>query len=255
MAQKRMFTMKIVDSDAFLDMPLSSQCLYFHLNMRADDDGFVGNPKKIMRMIGASDDDMKLLILKKFILIFENNIVVIKHWWIHNTLIKDRYHETTYIDEKNQLKIKDNHAYSLDDGTPINVNEMLTDCTTNCKQDVNRNLDLNLGLNLDLNLDKDNTPKTKKITEPKKAYGEYQNVFLSDTEYNDLISVYGENQIKAIIEKMSCGIMAKGYKYKNYKAAIKNWLKNDFNTNNNSGSAKGLAKCDQFEAGNDIVEF
>ena len=129
MAQKRMFTMKIVDSDAFLDMPLSSQCLYFHLNMRADDDGFVGNPKKIMRMIGASDDDFKILLAKKFLLIFENNVIVIKHWWMNNTLRKDCYHETSYVDEKKILKIKDNKAYTLsDDGNSIkNVNEMLTE--------------------------------------------------------------------------------------------------------------------------------
>ena len=86
MANKRMFNIKIVDSDAFLDMPLSTQCLYFHLNMRADDDGFVGNPKRIQRLIGASDDDLKLLIVKKFILTFENGVIVIKHWRIHNKI-------------------------------------------------------------------------------------------------------------------------------------------------------------------------
>lgn len=113
MSQKRMFTMKIVDSDAFLEMPLSSQCLYFHLNMRADDDGFVGNPKKIMRMIQASEDDLKILLAKRFLLMFEDNIVVVKHWWMHNTLAKDRYSETTYIDDKAQLYIKENKAYTL----------------------------------------------------------------------------------------------------------------------------------------------
>ena len=79
MAERRMFTQKIVDSDAFLDMPLTTQALYFHLNMRADDDGFINNPKKIQRMIGASDDDLKLLIAKRFLLAFENGVVVIKH--------------------------------------------------------------------------------------------------------------------------------------------------------------------------------
>ena len=108
-----MFTMKIVDSDAFLDMPLSTQCLYFHLNMRADDDGFVGNPKRIMRMIGANDDDLKILLAKRFLIIFNDSVVVIKHWWMHNTLAKDRYHKTSYTDEKAQLRIKENKAYSL----------------------------------------------------------------------------------------------------------------------------------------------
>ena len=80
MAEKRMFTQKIIDSDAFLDMPLSTQALYFHLNMRADDDGFVNNPKRIQRTIGASDDDLKLLVVKRFVIGFDNGVIVIKHW-------------------------------------------------------------------------------------------------------------------------------------------------------------------------------
>lgn len=112
MADKRMFTMKIVDSDAFLDMPLSSQCLYFHLNMRADDDGFVNNPRRIQRMIGASDDDMKLLIAKRFLLVFESGVVVIKHWRMNNYLRKDRYTPTQYQEEFHRLCVKDDGAYT-----------------------------------------------------------------------------------------------------------------------------------------------
>lgn len=112
MAERRMFTTKIVDSDAFLDMPLSAQALYFHLNMRADDDGFVNNPKKIQRMIGASEDDLKLLIAKRFILTFESGVVVIKHWRMHNLLRKDRYHPTQYQDEMKTLCLKDNQSYT-----------------------------------------------------------------------------------------------------------------------------------------------
>ena len=107
-----MFAKQIVDSDAFLDMPLSAQALYFHLAMRADDDGFINNPKKIQRMVGASDDDCKLLIMKRFVLIFESGVIVIKHWKIHNYIQKDRYKETLYIQEKNQLAVKDNKAYT-----------------------------------------------------------------------------------------------------------------------------------------------
>jgi len=98
-----MFSMHIVDSDAFLDMPLSSQVLYFHLAMRADDDGFVSNPKKIMRMIGSQDDDYKVLITKRFIIPFENGICVIKHWKIHNYIRKDTYNETQYLEERSRL--------------------------------------------------------------------------------------------------------------------------------------------------------
>ena len=114
MAEKRMFAKQIIDSDAFLDMPLSTQTLYFHLSMRADDDGFINNPKKIQRMIGASEDDLKVLIAKRFIIPFESGIVVIKHWRIHNYIQKDRYKPTAYTEERAQLKLKDNGVYSLD---------------------------------------------------------------------------------------------------------------------------------------------
>lgn len=113
MAEKRMFSKTIIDSDAFLDMPLSSQALYFHLSMRADDDGFVNNPKKIQRIIGCGDDDLKLLMCKKFLIPFESGIVVIKHWRIHNYIRNDRYKETNYIEEKSMLGIEKNKAYSL----------------------------------------------------------------------------------------------------------------------------------------------
>ena len=116
MAERRMFAKTIIDSDAFLDMPLSTQCLYFHLSMRADDDGFINNPKKVQRMIGASDDDLKVLTAKRFIIPFETGIVVIKHWKIHNYIQKDRYKPTVYQEELSQLSLKDNNAYTLDTG-------------------------------------------------------------------------------------------------------------------------------------------
>jgi len=114
MAQRRMFSLKVVDTDAFLDMPQSSQLLYFHLSMRADDDGFVSNPKKIMRMIGINEDDLKVLITKRFIIPFESGICVIKHWKIHNYIAKDRYSDTTYLEERSLLHTKENGSYSLD---------------------------------------------------------------------------------------------------------------------------------------------
>ena len=113
MAERRMFTKKITESDAFLDMPSSTQALYFHLNMSADDDGFVNNPKKIQRMVGASDDDIKLLIAKSFVITFDSGIIVIKHWKMHNYIQKDRYKPTDYIDEKSMLSIKKNKSYTL----------------------------------------------------------------------------------------------------------------------------------------------
>lgn len=112
MAEKRMFTQKIIDSDAFLDMPLSAQALYFHLNMRADDDGFVNNPKKITRYVSASDDDLRLLLAKRFIIGFDSGVIVIKHWRMHNTLKSDRYKPTDYQEEFAALEIKGNKSYT-----------------------------------------------------------------------------------------------------------------------------------------------
>ena len=113
MSERRMFSKTIIDSDEFLDMPVSAQCLYFHLNMRADDDGFVNSPKKIMRMIGASQDDLSILIMRKFLIPFDSGVVVIRHWKIHNYIRKDRYHETIYKTEKLQLSESDTNEYML----------------------------------------------------------------------------------------------------------------------------------------------
>ena len=120
MAEKRMFSKTIVDSDAFLDMPLSAQALYFHLSMRANDDGFLNNAKKIMRTINANQNDYDLLIAKAFIIQFDDGICVIKHWRINNYLRNDRYKPTIYQEQKNMLEIKDNGRYSLinQDGIP-----------------------------------------------------------------------------------------------------------------------------------------
>lgn len=112
MAERRCFGMKIVDSDAFLDMPLSTQALYFHLGMRADDDGFVNNPRRIARLIGACDDDLNILLSKRFILVFDNGVVVIKHWRIQNTLKNDRLKMPQYPEIAAKVYIKANGSYT-----------------------------------------------------------------------------------------------------------------------------------------------
>lgn len=155
MASKRMFTMKIVDSDAFLDMPLSTQCLYFHLNMRADDDGFIDNPKRVMKIVGASQDDLKLLTAKRFILAFESGVMVIKHWRMHNTLSQSRYHATQYVDEKSMLKLKENGSYSLENGTEIDDEKLIEMSKRQCRrtkdeQKTNTDIDLDIDKELDL---------------------------------------------------------------------------------------------------------
>ena len=113
MAQKRMFSKTIIDSDMFLDMPHSTQLLYFHLNMRADDDGFIDNCKNIMRMVGCKEDDLKVLATKKFIIPFESGVIVIRHWRIHNYIQNDRYTETKYKNEKSMLMLDENKTYVI----------------------------------------------------------------------------------------------------------------------------------------------
>lgn len=112
MAERRMFAKSIVLSDAFLDMPMSARCLYFTLGMLADDDGFVGSPKAIMRQCGASEDDMRILVSKKYVLGFDSGVLVIKHWRLNNYLRNDRHVQTTYTEELDTLGIDDKGAYT-----------------------------------------------------------------------------------------------------------------------------------------------
>ena len=123
MAERRMFAKAITESDTFLDMPLSTQALYFHLGMIADDDGFVGSPKRLVRSINASEDDLKLLLAKRFILGFNSGIVVIKHWKINNYLRNDRYKPTTYQEELKTLQTKENGSYTelVTNGIPLGI--------------------------------------------------------------------------------------------------------------------------------------
>jgi hypothetical protein len=120
MAERRMFAKTIIDSDAFIEMPMSARLLYYDLSMRADDDGFNNSPTKVMRMIGASKDDLNILIARKFIIPFQNGVVVIKHWRIHNYIRKDTYNETPYKEQKAMLELDENNAYRMiaDGGTP-----------------------------------------------------------------------------------------------------------------------------------------
>lgn len=130
-----MFAKSIIDSDAFLEMPGTSQLLYFHLSMRADDDGFINKPKAVMKMIGANDDDLKILFSKKFVIPFESGVVVIKHWRINNYIRKDMYHPTNYKEEKAMLEDDENGAYRL------SVTEPLQGCNrieTQIREDKNR---------------------------------------------------------------------------------------------------------------------
>lgn len=137
MAERRMFAKSIVLSDAFLDMPLSARCLYFTLGMLADDDGFVGSPKAIMRQCGASLDDMNVLLSKRYVLQFDSGVIVIKHWRMNNYLKNDRHKTTTYLEEMKTLVIDDKGAYTERSLLPENteclhvVSKLDTDCIQN----------------------------------------------------------------------------------------------------------------------------
>lgn len=140
MAERRMFSKKVVDCDAFLDMPLSTQCLYFHLALRADDDGFVNKVKRIMRMIGSSDDDLRILIAKDFVKTFESGLIVITHWKVHNYIQKDRYRPSTYP-EKMLLTVTNSGIYEYcteqneQENEPICI-QTVSEQDTECIQDV-----------------------------------------------------------------------------------------------------------------------
>ncbi|OQY36820.1 MAG: hypothetical protein B6229_09340 [Spirochaetaceae bacterium 4572_7] len=119
MANKRMFSLSVIDTDFFLDMPVTAQALYFHLGMRADDDGFIANPKKIIRMVGFNEGDIKILFEKRFVIPFESGVCVIRHWKVNNYLRSDRHTSTIYTEEKAQLSLADNGVYNL--GIPTGV--------------------------------------------------------------------------------------------------------------------------------------
>lgn len=177
MAERRMFAKTIIDSDAFLDMPASAQALYFHLAMRADDDGFINNPKKVMRIVGASNDDAKILLTKRFLLEFDSGIIVIKHWWMHNYIQKDRYKPTVYQEEKAQLSKKPNGSYTFGEG------EKLLD--TECIQDVSK-------MEAQDRLGKDRDRDRLELGESKRKIDSTVN--LADTRARDPFSAFVMNQ-------------------------------------------------------------
>ena len=195
-----MFAKTIVTSDAFLDMPMSARCLYFTLGMFADDDGFVNSPKAIMRQVGATQDDMQILIAKKFVLLFDSGVIVIKHWRINNYLRSDRYKETTYVDEKAELTVEDNGAYTQKSGgIPVGI-PMVDQCETQNSIDKN-------------SIDKN-------------TYGEFQNVRLKEEEFEKLKAKF-PTDYKDRIEALSVYMRSRGKTYKDHYATILNWARKE----------------------------
>lgn len=226
MAERRMFAKTIIDSDAFIDMPLSTQALYFHLSMRADDDGFINNPRKIQRMIGASDDDIKVLISKKFIIPFESGIVVIKHWKIHNYIRGDRKKSTVYPDEMAMLEEKENGAYTL-------IAPMSDKCLSSDGQ---------VTVKCQHRLGKDSLGKVS-IVEGSVVYdttAAEENqlkclggkigknvVYLSDNQFNDLLERLGLDAFNRYVERLADFIIDKNAYVHNHYETILKWVKED----------------------------
>ena len=218
MAERRMFAKTIIDSDMFLDMPLSTQALYFHLSMRADDDGFINNPRKIQRMIGASDDDLKVLVMKRFILPFDSGVVVIKHWKIHNYIRNDRYKETVYKEERALLELKENGAY-----TELSTNGIPSDNQTGYKMETQVRLgEVRLGESRVGEVIEEAAPP--KPTRHK--YGMYKNVLLTDEDI-DKLKVEFPHDYNERVERLSEYMASTGKSYKNHLATIRNWAKKD----------------------------
>lgn len=218
MAERRMFAKTIIDSDAFIDMPLSTQALYFHLSMRADDDGFINNPKKIQRMIGASDDDLKVLVMKRFIIPFDSGIVVIKHWKIHNYIQKDRYKPTVYTEEKAMITGKDNGAY------------------TECIQDVSKvETQVSIGKYSSV---KDSIVEGSVGDDPATATDEDQLkkiggklgkgvVYLTDRQFEYLLDRLGMDAFNRYVDRLATFIIEKGAHIKNHYETILKWYNED----------------------------
>lgn len=215
-AERRMFSQKIIDSDLFLDMPLSSQSLYFHLSMRADDEGFINNPKKIQRMIGCSDDDFKLLIAKEFVIPFQSGIVVIRHWKIHNYIRGDRKKETLHQDELAHLTETESGEYIL-------LGRLMADiCPSSGSQDdgqVSVKCQHRLGK---VSIGKDSIDK--------EIYSDY--VQLTQAEYEKLLDKLTEKEREDYIERLNnyigqIGVKEAKKKYKSHYHVILNWYRKD----------------------------
>lgn len=224
-----MFAKTIVTSDAFLDMPATARCLYFLLAMMADDDGFVNAPRSIMRQAGATVDDLNILIAKRFVLIFESGVVVIKHWKIHNLIKNDRYKETKYLEEKAMLTLDDKNAY--------------TEAVSCLEPEWNQS---GTKVEPQVRVGKDRIVQGSLIDSTEAAppkpkrhkYGFYQNVLLTDAEYEKLQAEFPHDYSERI-ERLSEYIASTGKSYKNHLATIRSWARKDADKRKAEGGKSG----------------
>ena len=218
-AERRMISKKIVDTDIFTDMPITSRLLYYELNWRADDDGFVSSPKKITRAAGCSDDDLRLLIAKRFIIPFESGIILISDWRVHNYIQKDRYKATIYNEEKDQVITTDSGSY------------------TKCIQDVS-SLETQVRLGKDrLELGKDRLDKT---TCDERTKSTFVKPTLEEVSEYCKERNKGVNPEKFINHYTSNGWMVGKNKMKDWKSAVRTWENSEISKQRGSSSRQEL---------------
>ena len=219
MAERRMFSKKVTDSDAFIEMSSAAQALYFHLNQGADDDGFNNQIQIAMLKAHASTDDLKILMAKNFVIRFECGVIVIKHWRMHNTLRKDRYTPTNFQDELRQLGIKDNGSYTI--GCQVVAERLPSGCPSIGKDSL---VEDSVGEDIE------DVPDINVGHKPPKAvrhkYGMYEQVLLSDEDYEKLKAEFPHDYSERI-ERLDEYIASTGKKYKNHLATIRAWARKD----------------------------
>ena len=225
MANRRMFAKTIIDSDAFLDMPVTSQLLYFHLSMRADDDGFINKPKSIMRSCGGNEDDMKILISKKFIIPFDSGIVVIKHWKIHNLIAKDRYTETKYKEEKATLMLDDNNSYTTCIQPVYKVETQVSKGKDSIVKD--RVVEVSGNGNHEIDNDVENSIDGKSVLEYMGGTLGKNVVLLTEAQKDALLDKLGFDAFNHYVDKLSTFIIKKEAKVGNHYQTILKWAEED----------------------------
>ena len=219
MAERRMFAKTIIDSDAFMDMPLSTQALYFHLSMRADDDGFINNPRKIQRMVGASEDDFKVLIAKRFLLPFDSGVVVIKHWKVHNYIQKDRYKPTIYVEERATLQLKENNVYTECIQTVYNMDTQVRLGKVSLGQD-------RLGQSECEDTPADEQTDRRQMNLIGGSLGKNV-VRLTDEQWDDLLDRLGLEGFNTYVERLANYIIEKNANIRSHYATILKWYEED----------------------------
>lgn len=238
MAERRMFTKKIIDSDAFLEMPCSAQALYFHLCMRADDDGFVNNPQKIRRVCGASGDDLKLLMAKRFILTFENGIIVIKHWRMHNLLRKDRYTPTQYIEEKESLMLKADGAYTERPAElPPTTEWQPSGNQVATQYSIGKDSIVKDSLGEGSVVDATTTASEDQLKLVGGSLGKGV-VYLTDRQFHDLLDRLGMDAFNRYVDRLATFIIEKNAHVKNHYDTILKWYEEDAQVSKKPSASK-----------------